>query len=165
MKKQSHMKWSWTLMILFFILSIIDLRFGVLGFICMGAPLYSVLKGRGKSHCSKHCPRGSLLGKFLKKISLNQSAPKFMLTKKFKNRLLMFMLVAFGISMLQTNGELIKIAYAMFKFMTISSIVAIVMGIIFKPRSWCGVCPMGHGTVLIDQQLKRRNPKVVFQSK
>lgn len=165
MKKHSHMKWSWIFMILFLTLSIIDFRFGVLGFICMGAPVYHALRGRGKVHCSKYCPRGSLLGKFLKKISLNQSTPKFLFTRKFKNGLLILMLSVFSFSMIHTGGDPNKIAFAVFRFMTISLIIGIVMGISFKPRSWCGVCPMGHGTVLIDQQLKRRNPKVVFQSK
>ncbi|MBI9013295.1 MAG: 4Fe-4S binding protein [Clostridiales bacterium] len=165
MKKHSHMKWSWIFMILFLTLSVIDFRFGILGFICMGAPVYHAVRGRGKIHCSKFCPRGSLLGIFLKNISLNQKAPKFMFTRKFKNGLLILMLSVFSFAMYHAGGDPNKIAFAMFRFMSSSLIIGIIMGIVFKPRSWCGVCPMGHGTVLIDQQMKKRNPKVVFQSK
>lgn len=164
MKNKSHMKWAWIFMILFLTLSIIDFRFGILGFVCMGAPLYHALRGRGKIHCSKYCPRGSLLGVFLKNISLNRSMPKFMLKKQFKNALLIFMLSVFTFAMIHTGGDPAKIAFAMFRFMTTSLIIGIIMGIVFKPRSWCGVCPMGHGTVLIDQQMKKK-PKVVFESK
>lgn len=160
MKKQSHMTWSWIFMIAFLTLSILDFRFGVLGFICMGAPIYHALRGRGKIHCSKYCPRGSLLGLFLKKISLNNSAPKFLFTKKFKNMLLTFMLMVFTVSMIHTGGQPDKIAFAMFRFMSVSLIIGIIMGLVFKPRSWCGICPMGHGTVLIDRQMKK--PKIVF---
>ena len=149
------MKWSWFLMVLFLTLSILDFRFGLFGFVCMGAPLYHALRGRGKIHCAKYCPRGSLLGSFLKKLSLNNTAPKFLFTKKFKNALLIFMLSVFAFAMYHTGGEIHKIAFAMFRFMTTSLILGIVMGIVFKPRSWCGVCPMGHGTVLIDQQMKK----------
>lgn len=162
MKKHSHMSWSWVLIVTFFVLSIIDFRFGILGFICMGAPIYHALRGRGKIHCSKYCPRGSFLSTFLKKISLNNTAPKFMFTKKFKNALLMVMLTMLSLGMIHTGGDPVKIAFTMFRFMGISFIVGIIMGLIFKPRSWCGVCPMAHGTVLIDQQMKKRNPKVVF---
>jgi len=152
-------------MVLFLTLSIIDYRFGVLGFICMGAPIYHALRGRGKIHCAKHCPRGSLLGKFLQKISMNNTLPKFMKTKKFKTGLLMLMLSVFAFGMLHTGGDPGKIAFTMFRFMTSSLIVGIIMGVFFKPRSWCAVCPMGYGTVLIDQQLKKKQPKVVFNSK
>lgn len=151
-------------MILFLILSILDFRFGIFGFICMGAPMYHALRGRGKIHCSKYCPRGSLLGLFLKKISLNNALPRFMLTKKFKNGLLIFMLSVFSFAMYHTDGVPIRIAFAMFRFMSTSLIVGILMGVTFKPRSWCAVCPMGHGTVLIDQQMNKR-PKVVFNTK
>ncbi len=155
MNKKSHMKWSWIFMILFLTLSIYDSRFGILGMLCMGAPVYHALRGRGKIHCSKYCPRGSLLGVFLKQISLNNPAPKFMFTRKFKNILLIFMLSVFTFSMLHTGGDIKAIGFAMFRFMGVSLIVGIIMGIVFKPRSWCGVCPMGHGTVLIDQQMKK----------
>jgi hypothetical protein len=152
-------------MILFLVLSVIDFRFGILGFICMGAPVYHALRGRGKIHCSKFCPRGSLLGIFLKNISLNNKAPKFLFTRKFKNGLLTLMLSVFTFAMYHTGGDPLKIAFAMFRFMSSSLIIGIIMGIVFKPRSWCGVCPMGHGTVLIDQQMKKKKPSIIFNTK
>ena len=164
MKNKSHMKWSWIFMILFLTLSIVDFRFGILGFICMGAPIYHALRGRGKIHCSKYCPRGSLLGVFLKNLSLNRTMPRFMLKKWFKNGLLILMLSVFSFAMYHTGGDPSKIAFAMFRFMTTSLILGILMGIVFKPRSWCAVCPMGHGTVLIDKQMKKQ-PKVVIHTK
>lgn len=164
MKNKSHMKWSWIFMVLFLTLSIVDFRFGILGFICMGAPIYHALRGRGKIHCSKYCPRGSLLGVFLKNLSLNRTMPRFMLKKWFKNGLLILMLSVFSFAMYHTGGDPSKIAFAMFRFMTTSLILGILMGIVFKPRSWCAVCPMGHGTVLIDKQMKKQ-PKVVIHTK
>lgn len=165
MKKKSHMKWSWIFMVGFLTLSIIDFRFGILGFICMGAPIYHALRGRGKIHCSKYCPRGSLLGVFLKNLSFKRTMPRFMVTKTFKNGLLIVMLSVFTFAMYHTGGDPAKIAFAMFRFMTTSLIIGLLMGVIFKPRSWCAVCPMGHGTVLIDKQLKAKKAKVVFETK
>lgn len=163
--KKTHMKWSWILMILFLTLSIIDFRFGILGFICMGAPIYHALRGRGKIHCSKYCPRGSLLGVFLKRISLNNSLPKILLTRKFKNGLLTTMLLMFSFAMYHSGGEPEKVAFSMFRFMAISMLLGLLMGIIFKPRSWCGVCPMGHGAVLIHQKKNHKSSKAVLKTK
>ncbi|NBI07054.1 4Fe-4S binding protein [Senegalia massiliensis] len=149
MKRKSHMKWSWIIIVSFFVLSIIDFRFGIFGFICMTAPIYHALRGRGKVHCSHYCPRGSFLGKFLQKINLGNNMPKWMKTKKAKNILLGIMITLLSISLIHSGGDFNKIAFSLFRFMGVSFIVGIMMGIIFKPRSWCQVCPMGYSTGLI----------------
>jgi hypothetical protein len=160
------MKWSWILLITFLLLSILDVRFGILGFICMGAPIYHALRGRGKIHCAKYCPRGSFLGRFLEQISLNNNLPKGMSTKKFKNLLLILMIVMFSISLYHAGLDYRRIAFSVFRFMSVSLVVGIIVGVIFKPRSWCVICPMGHATGLITKQIgtKKNNNKKV-QSK
>lgn len=153
-QKKSHMKWSWVLMIIFIVLSIIDIRFGLLGFVCIGTPIYHALRGRGKIHCSKYCPRGSLLGKFLQEISFQNNLPKSFKVKTVKNILLILMGVMFSISMYHAlnSPDVIKaMGFGVFRLMMSSLVVGIIMGVIFKPRSWCQVCPMGHGTALIKE--------------
>ena len=149
-KIKSHQSWSWILIITFFLLSILDIRFGILGFICMGAPIYHALRGRGKIHCSKYCPRGSFLGKFLSYISFNNTLPRFMRTNKFKNVLLLIMITMLTLSIIHSNFVFEKIAFSLFRFMGVSFILGIALGIFYKPRSWCQICPMGHGTALIN---------------
>jgi len=85
---KSHMEWAYVIILMFFILGIIDIRFGILGFVCMSAPIYHSIRGRGKIHCQKYYPRGSLLAHALESISLKNKLPKFMPTKKFKNGLI-----------------------------------------------------------------------------
>jgi len=161
MKKKTHMNWSWIFMILFLTLSIYDFKFGILGFICMGAPILHALKGQGKVHCQKYCPRGSLLGKFLENISLKNNHPKFITTKQFKTSLLLLMMTVFTLSMLHTGGNFSKIAFAMFRFMSVSMLLGLIMGIIYRPRTWCIICPMGHAAGLIkksqDKLVAKRN--------
>lgn len=143
------MKWSWVIIVGFFALSIVNIWFGLFGFVCMGMPMYHALRGRGKIHCSKYCPRGSFLGKFMPSVSMDNTLPKFMRTKGFKNFMLIFMMTMFGISLYHSQLVPVKIAMAIFRLMFASFIVGIIMGVFFKPRSWCQVCPMGHGTGLI----------------
>ncbi|MBN2898708.1 MAG: 4Fe-4S ferredoxin [Clostridia bacterium] len=161
MTKKSHMNWSWIFMILFLTLSIYDFKFGILGFICMGTPIVHALKGDGKIHCQKYCPRGSLLGKFLEEISMKNNHPKFITTNQFKNFMLILMMSVFSFSMYHTGGQLNKIAFAMFRFMTVSMILGIIMGIIYKPRTWCIICPMGHASGLIKQNQDNRAKKAI----
>lgn len=155
MRKKSYQKWSWIFMILFIGLSIIDIRFGLLGFICMGVPIYHALRGRGKIHCSHYCPRGSLLGNFLKNVSLQNNLPKWIKIKTAKRVLLTWMVVMFTISLINAGPNINRIALAVFRLMTSSLALGVIMGIIFKPRTWCQVCPMGYGTELITKKIKK----------
>lgn len=158
-KAKSHVKWSWIFMVLFITLSILDIRFGLLGFICMGTPMYHAIRGRGKIHCSHYCPRGSLLGNFLKNISLQNNLPKKLRVKTVKNILLILMMTMFTISLIHAGLNLTKIAFAIFRLMTASLALGIIMGVIFRPRSWCQVCPMGYATGLIKKATDKRAMK------
>lgn len=149
LKKKSHKEWAWTLIVSFFVLAIVNVYFGLLGLLCMTTPMFHALMGKGKIHCSHYCPRGSIFGKFLPEISMDRKLPDFMRTKWFKNLLLGLMLTMLTIAMIHAHGEPRKIAFALFRFMSASFIVGIIMGIFFKPRSWCQVCPMAHATGLI----------------
>ncbi len=153
--KKSHMNWSWIFMISFITLSILDIRFGILGFICMTVPMYHAIKGRGKVHCSHYCPRGSLLGKFLNNISLQNNLPKSFRSKTVKNTLLSLMFIMLTISLIHAGLDIKRIGFSIFRFMIASLSVGIIMGVVFKPRSWCQVCPMGHATALIDSNIKK----------
>jgi len=162
---KSHLSWSWVLMILFITLSIVDIRFGLLGFLCIGTPIYHALRGRGKIHCSKYCPRGSLLGKFLQEISLENNMPKSLKTKIVKNGLLLLMAIMFGISLYHAfhAPNIVKaIGFGVFRLMMSSLVLGLVMGIIFKPRSWCQVCPMGYGTALIKEIKEQKIKKEIL---
>lgn len=147
-RKKSHQSWSWILMVSFILLSILDIRFGLLGVLCMTMPMYHAVRGRGKIHCSHYCPRGSILQKFLKEISFNNTLP-VPIRKHGKKVLLTIMIMLFSFSMYHAGPNIYRIGFALFRFMTASLALGVTMGIIFKPRSWCQVCPMGYATELL----------------
>lgn len=154
MKFKSHQKWSWILIVIFFALSILNIYFGFLGILCMTIPIYHALRGRGKVHCSHYCPRGSFLGKFLEKISLQKKLPDSLRTSKFKNIVLIFMISMFTLSLILSNGEMEKIAMSIIRLMFASFVLGIILGIFYKPRAWCQICPMGHATSIIAKKMK-----------
>lgn len=160
-KRKSHQGWSWIIIISFFALSVLNVYFGLFGLLCMTMPIYHALRGRGKIHCSHYCPRGSFLGKFMEKVSMQNNLPNSMKSKKFKNMVLAFMILMLAISLVHSGGEIHKIAFALFRFMFASFVVGVLMGVFFKPRSWCQVCPMGHATALIADIKKEKDTKKV----
>lgn len=152
MKTKSIQSWSWMIIVSFFLLGIIDFRFGLLGIACMGAPILHALRGEGKIHCSKYCPRGSFLGQMIRFISFDRPLPKVMRSKTAKNILLFVMISLLSFSLSHTGFQPAKVGFVLFRFMLMSFIVGIIMGILFKPRSWCQVCPMGYASGLIAKQ-------------
>lgn len=154
-KKKSHMAWSWIIMIVFLALSVLDLRFGLGAVLCMTIPMIHALRGHGKIHCSHYCPRGSLFGKFLQRISLRNSLPAFMRTTVFKNALLSLMVIMLTISLSHNHDSIQAIGMALFRFMAASLAVGLLLGVFYQPRSWCQVCPMGHATSIIATYQKK----------
>lgn len=149
---KSWMKWSWIFILLFFALSFLNINFALAGFICMAAPITFALAGKGKIHCSHYCPRGSFFGMFLKYISLNKTLPRFMTTKTFKHFLLIFMFSAFGLTIYKMGTGYENLAKAMYTMMLRSFLAGGLIGLIFMPRSWCKICPMGHAAGLISSR-------------
>jgi hypothetical protein len=148
----------WIVILSFFALSIVNIWFGLLGFLCMAGPFYHAVKGRGgRYHCKHHCPRGSFFSNILSRISLGNTMPRFMATKKFRHGLLAFMMVMFTLGMVHAGGDPGKIAFTMFRFMGVSFIVGILLGFFYKPKSWCAVCPMSHGATLLDNLITDRD--------
>lgn len=155
LQRKQHQNWTWMLIITFFVLSNVNVYFGLLGFACMGAPFYHAIKGHGKLHCSHYCPRGSFFGKFLDKISMQNSTPLFMRTTWFKNLVFVMMMASFGLMLVRTGGDIQKIAYGVTRMMLSSFIVGVVFGVFTKPRGWCQICPMGHGAGLVKKAVNK----------
>lgn len=153
---KSYIKKTWPIIIAFFSLTLIDPLFGWAGLICMAFPLILALTGRGKRHCSHYCPRGSFLGKFLPQISLDLHFPRWMDSKIFKTAILIWMFGIFGISLFFAGTDLTRIAQAITRIMFGSFIIGIIIGLLFKPRSWCKICPMGTASGLISKAVADR---------
>ncbi len=160
-KKKNFQTYSWIIIVSFFLLGIVDTRFGIFGVACMGAPMYHALKGEGKAHCAKYCPRGSFLGRFLERISLGNNLPAKFRSRKVKHIMLVLMVGLLSFSLSHTGFVFSHVAFVLLRFMFMSFMVGILMGVVFKPRTWCQVCPMGHAAGLIDEvQKKARRPKL-----
>lgn len=155
-KRKSPMEWTWIFAIIFFVLGLWDIRLSLLALACMVAPLAQVIRGKGKVHCQLHCPRGSFYHKWVGAISMNGNIPEFMKTHWFKRMIMVIMFSLFGIGIIQANGDAALMGYALYRLIVISTIVGSIMGVFFKPRTWCTVCPMGYSSTLLDKAIKSK---------
>jgi hypothetical protein len=157
--------WSWVVTVAWIAVANFWHPFGLYGLVCMLTPIFIALSGRGKMHCARICPRGSFIGFFTKKISLGLKKPGFMKTRRFHWTLWGVMMGTFAALLvwavpqgLGTLGNTILI------FMETATGLAFLFGILFTPRAWCTVCPMGFTTGNIRGLLNKKNIEAIDNS-
>lgn len=131
----------WILLI-FLIAAYFVPELGVIAIICMVGPVAMAVK-KGRFWCGHYCPRGSLYDKVIARFSPHKSIPKFVRTKGFRIFMLCFIFAMFGVQLYLNGLTLAGIGRTFWNLIVITTIVGIVLGFIFAPRTWCSFCPMG----------------------
>jgi len=143
----SLQEWSWVITLAWMVIANFWKPFGLFGFVCMFTPIIIALLGRGKMHCARVCPRGSFLAVTAKRLSLNLPRPQFFNKKWFKFALWSVMMGSFIIMLIFVIPKgIYALGNAVLIFMEIATALALITGILFRPRTWCTVCPMGFST-------------------
>jgi hypothetical protein len=134
--------------------------FGLYGLLCMFTPIVIALTGRGKMHCARVCPRGSLLGLIPRKWCLGLKIPAFMHTRAFRWCLWGAMMGTFAVLMVLTIPKGVeRLGWVILVFMEAATGLAILFGFLFAPRAWCTVCPMGFTTGNLRRLLNKQTPE------
>lgn len=97
--------------------------------------------------CHKHCirPRGSLIGKIGSIVNLGLKRPKLYGKKWFRPALWAVMMGSFVVLLVLVIPHGISaLGNAVLIFMESATLLAITNGILFTPRQWCTICPMGY---------------------
>jgi len=100
----------------------------------------------GRYWCNWMCPRGSFLEYFLAKISLQRRFPPFFKHGYFLAFVVSVFMFMMGLNLyllLQTHSLIFALGITLTRLLIISTIVAIVLGIVYEPRAWCVFCPGG----------------------
>ncbi len=129
----------------FFIYLIIGYFFpaaGIVALICMLAPVL-IAPFKGRYWCGNYCPRGSLYDAILSKFSPKKPIPTFLRTKGFRNFMVFFILSVFSIQMYYAWGNLDEMGLVFLRIIFITTVVGIVLGLLYNHRTWCSFCPMG----------------------
>ena len=93
--------------------------------------------------CWNLCPRGAFLDLVLAKVSRNHPLPKI-LSRSWFRWLFFFLFLGFFISrILAAGGSWRAIGLVFVVMCFITTIAAVILGIAFKHRCWCMICPMG----------------------
>ncbi len=130
-----------------------------LGFLVMAMmPFFLALSGfKGRYWCGWLCPRGSFLERIFGPLSPNGKIPPVFKSRFLRWGLFVVLMGFMVFRLIQSGGSPAKIGFVFVTMCMITTVLAIVLGLTFKPRMWCAICPMGtfHGAIGIGKNLLR----------
>ena len=129
-KKRHWYDYLWIWSIIYFSLGFFNILFAWLGMIDFILPLIFAIVGGNKWFCNNMCGRGQLfwlLGRNLK-CSRKKPAPKWLSSKWFR------------------YGFLAQFGYGFYSLMLTSTLIGLIVMVLYKERTWCSFCPMGTMT-------------------
>jgi len=135
-------QYAWLILLLFSIGGIIYPPVGIVAIICMLAPVVTA-PFMGRRWCGTFCPRGSLNDVILKKITLKKGIPALFKTNKFKIGFLIILMSLFAVQLWMAWGNIAAIGSVFVRMILITTIVDIILGVVYHQRTWCSFCPMG----------------------
>lgn len=98
---------------------------------------------RGRYYCGWICAMGAFHERILSKVSLKKKMPPVLKKSWFKWTVFALMMSLLTTRLLLTNGDPRAVGAVFVMMWTLSTALAIGIGLIWKPRSWCSICPMG----------------------
>lgn len=134
--------WIWIVLLVFCIGGIFNPKIGLAAIVCMLAPSF-VAFFRGRFWCGSFCPRGSFNDKILPYVNLKKPIPKFMKAVWFRNLFFIVLMSFFAIQLIFAWGNITAVGAVFVRMIIITTILTIVLGTIYNPRTWCVFCPMG----------------------
>jgi len=106
--------------------------------------------------CWNLCPRGAFLDLAVARVSLENPLPRVFIRTWFRWTVLV-VLIAFLAWRLAGSGWTLPAIGAVFVGMCLATtVVALILGVIAKPRGWCVVCPMGTLQGVIGRRRRKR---------
>jgi ferredoxin-type protein NapH len=140
-------KTSQLVMIWFLPLIVIGgLFFPVLGYLVLVMAAFFLVLSIFKPRywCWNFCPRGSFLDMILSRISMRRHIPEIFFNQPFR-WLVFVLLMGFLTWRLVSAGNSFMAVGAVFVMMcVVTTLIAIVLGVVYKERAWCMICPMGN---------------------
>lgn len=141
MKDNKQQYYFWILLI-YLAVGLVYPVIGLAAIVCMLAPVI-ISPFKGRYWCGNFCPRGSFYDNLIEKISPKRPIPAVFRTTWFRTLMVFIIMGVFGGQMYYAWGDLAAMGAVFVRIILITTLIGIVLGIIYHQRSWCSFCPMG----------------------
>lgn len=141
MENNIHRYMYW-LLLAFLVVGFFYPPIGLIAIICMVAPVL-VAFYKGRFWCGNFCPRGSFYDYILAKISPKKSIPPIFKRTGLRVFMVLFIITVFTVQIYAAWGDLYAMGAVVIRLIIITTIVGVILGILYNQRTWCAFCPMG----------------------
>ena len=100
--------------------------------------------------------RGSFLDIVLSKVSPQRPLPKIFKKQWFRWMIFVLFISFLAFRIIFTEGNFISVGAVFVTMCLMTTIIAIVLGLLMKQRAWCMICPMGTLQEKIGRISKRK---------
>ena len=140
--KNKHQQYMFWLLLIFLVVGFFYPAIGLVAIICMVAPvLVSFYKGR--FWCGNFCPRGSFYDNVLAKISPQKPIPPIFKSTGLRVFMVLFIITVFSVQIYAAWGNVYAMGAVVIRLILITTLVGIILGVLYHQRTWCAFCPMG----------------------
>lgn len=96
-----------------------------------------------RAFCTSVCPNGRALSAVIPLHRRSEAIPRYMASKEFRRALCGMMLFCMLNLSMRAGGTIEGLGRVFWMLYLASVGMGTVMGLLFKPRAWCAICPMG----------------------
>lgn len=117
----------------------------LMGYLLMGCMVgaMGVAAFRGRAWCDWMCPRGAFFDLFVKPISRGKRMPDFLFSPYTRAVMVMVLMGVLGVQTYIFWGDWARVGLAFVMLLTVTTIIGIALGMLWRERAWCMICPMG----------------------
>lgn len=142
---QPYLFW---ILLIFLGIGIVYPVIGSVAIICMLAPVL-LAPFKGRYWCGNFCPRGSFYDNVIAKISPKKPIPALFRSKGFRIFMVFFIIGIFTTQIYYAWGDLFAMGAVFVRSILVTTIIGIVLGVMYHQRAWCSFCPMGTSGKLV----------------
>jgi ferredoxin-type protein NapH len=98
---------------------------------------------RGRYVCGNLCPRGSFLDTWMSKVAGRREVPAWMRGQWFRGAVMAGLMGFLGWRIAGNAGSMSHWGHVFWQMCLLTTLAAVGLGLTFRARAWCAVCPMG----------------------
>jgi polyferredoxin len=98
---------------------------------------------KGRKWCNWYCPRGSFYDALISSVSPKKDIPEIFKKIYFRVIIIFVLMTVMTVNLVLRWPDVNKMGVVFVVMLTVTTILGMVLAIIFHQRSWCTICPIG----------------------